>query len=166
MGLQSFLRKISWSKPAFYLPKGTVLCGPLQASGGGTVNGLLKGDINVEGKLVVGRSAEIKGDVYAIAAEIFGNVQGNVFCTDVAFVGNTALIKGNITAAVYEIKEGALIEGLIIKKTDAFSVGNVELAVDETVPQRDELINTPQLPTAEPVQEKSTDLDRDAAQWF
>ena len=152
------------------LPKGATIVGSLQIVGNGEINGLVKGNVTVGGKLVVGANAEIKGTVHVQAIEIRGSVVGDIFCIYGASIAPTAVVKGDVTAAVFDIKEGALIDGQIIIKTEApmqdlGAFGSVneakpdEAAIAMVMPAYE----TPQ-PETQPG--KSTDLDRDAQKWF
>jgi cytoskeletal protein CcmA (bactofilin family) len=144
-------------KTKFLVPGEMVLLGPLQASTGGRVDGLVKGDVTVTGTLVVGKKAEIRGNVNAAAIVVYGSVYGDIFCADKAVVYNTAYIKGNITATTIDIKEGALIEGVITKKADeaVIQAHTAETVVEEDIP--------PPEPKA-PVH--SSDEDKNATTWF
>ncbi len=162
MRLRVPLYNIPFIKTAFHLSRETVLQGAFQSEAGGRIDGLVKGDVQVNGRLVVGKKAEIRGEVFAAAVDVYGRIYGNVFCDDKAVIRNTAFIKGNITAVVIEVKEGALIEGIIIKKADPVT-GN-------TLPPADEVPAAPEEQTvvveAPPVQERSTDQDKNATTWF
>lgn len=162
MRLRAPLYNIPFVKTAFHLSKETVLHGSFQAEAGGRIDGLIKGDVQVNGRLVVGKSAEIRGEVFAVAVDVYGRIYGNIFCGDKAVIRNTAFIKGNITAGVIEVKEGALVEGIIIKKPDP--------GADNTLLHEDELPagleEQPVVVEAPLVQERSTDQDKNATTWF
>ena len=148
-------------KTAFHIAKDTVLHGPLHAGTSGRIDGLIKGEVGITGKLVIGKGAEIRGDVSAKGLELYGSVYGNIVCTDKVMLYNTAYVKGNITASVIELKEGALVEGVIIKKTEH------DDSIERTITHEEEppVVEEPVL-DVEPVPEKSSDQDRDATKWF
>jgi len=155
------LYNIPFVKTAFLLSKEAVIHGPLQADCGGRIDGLVKGYVSVTGRLAIGKKAEVIGDVTAKSLKVAGKVNGNILCDDIVVVFNTAVVKGNITAKIIEVKEGARIDGIIIKQ--AAENQDVNIMDDETAtaPQPEE--------TPEPVEvlpERSTDKDRDATAWF
>lgn len=169
MGLQSFIQKFYRGNSAFLLPKGAIIVGALQVLGNGEIDGLVKGDVRVAGKLLISANADIKGNVHAGALEIRGRVEGDIFCAERALIANTAKIKGNITAAVFDIKEGALVDGAILKKSDAalqeFDTGGLDGMApnDSTI---ETVIVENETPMAELQAGRSTDLDKDAQKWF
>lgn len=169
MGLQAFIQKIYSGNGALLLPKGAIIVGSLQVLGNGEIDGLVKGDVSVGGKLVIGANADLKGNVQACQVEIRGRVEGDVFCEEGATIAHTAAIKGNITALVFDIKEGAVINGAILKKTEApiqeFSSGVLEgMAPIDSTTDTDNVEN--ETPVADIQAERSTDLDKDAQKWF
>lgn len=141
-----------------------VLQGPLRAATGGRIDGVVKGEVNVQGLLVIGKSAEVRGDVHATKLEVLGSVHGNIFCEEKAIIFNTAFVKGNVTAMVIEVKEGAMIEGVIIKKASKEAEKAAESLAEELLlnASNGEETSTEE----EAVAERSTDKDKDATTWF
>lgn len=138
--------------------------GPLHASGPGRIDGNIKGEISIAGKLIIGKEAEIRGDVYAGGLELYGKVYGDIFCRNKAVVYNTAFVEGNVTASIIDVKEGATINGVITKKADLAAEPAAESIVEEIPPVVPEA--GPLVAEEPPVPEKSTDQDRDATAWF
>jgi cytoskeletal protein CcmA (bactofilin family) len=176
LGVTSFFKKAPFTKAEFLLPKTTVVCGPFIADGDGEIDGRLKGDITVGGKLVIGKHAEIRGNINAAALEVHGFVQGNVFCTGKVIINSAAVIKGDVHAAVFDIKEGALIEGLIKKeKSSPLAVdalhGTVTTgdapALETTLPSTNmQAAEVTPEPVKEPVPQRPGDMDGEVTSWF
>ena len=155
------LYNIPFVKTDFLLSKEAIIHGPLQADCGGRIDGLVKGYVSVTGRLAIGKKAEIIGDVTAKSLKVAGKVNGNILCDDIVVVFNTAIIKGNITAKVIEIKEGARVDGIIIKQASESQDINTPDGEAVTEPQPEEA----PVPV-EVVPVRSTDKDRDATAWF
>jgi len=156
------LYNIPFIKTKFLLSKDTVLQGPLQALCGGTVDGLVKGYVTSTGTVVVGKSAEIKGDITASGAKVYGKVYGNIVCEEKVMVYNTAIIKGDITAKIIEVKEGALIEGVIIKLGDPNDERLHQAEESDITADNAEAVAEPVV--VAPV--RSGEGDKDASAWF
>lgn len=153
---------IPFVKTKFLLSQDTVLHGPLQALCGGRIDGLVKGYVVATGRVVIGKKAEIKGDVTANSVTVYGRVYGNIICDDTVLVYNSGYVKGDITAKTIEVKQGAQVEGIIIKLVDP---------ADEKQGQGSDTLNATAVEEepAEPVivePVRSTDKDRDATKWF
>ncbi|HWB24727.1 MAG TPA: polymer-forming cytoskeletal protein [Chitinophagaceae bacterium] len=151
------LYNVPFIKTDFLISADTVLQGPLQASCGGCVDGLVKGYISIAGNIIIGAKAEIIGDITAKAAKVFGRVHGNITCEDIVIVHNSAHVKGDIKAKIIEVKEGAHVEGVIIKLGEENEINrNTQDDLAESAEATELVI--------EPV--RSTDKDKDATAWF
>ena len=134
--------------------------GPLQALCGGRIDGLVKGYVTSTGSVVIGKHAEVKGDITAKSVKVAGKVYGNLNCEDVVIVFNTGFVKGDITARRIEVKKGALVEGIIIKQ-----VSPDDERINPSAPVAEET-SEEAVAAAEIIAPKSTDKDRDATTWF
>ncbi len=84
-------------------------------SGGGDlqIDGQIKGDVRV-GRLIVGETGAVEGNVSADYIEIRGRVQGAVAGKQVKLV-STAYVDGDITAEQLSIDVGAYFQGRCIQ---------------------------------------------------
>lgn len=84
-------------------------------SGGGDlqIDGQIKGDVRV-GRLIVGETGAVEGNVSADYVEIRGRVQGAVTGKQVKLV-STAYVDGDITAEQLSIDVGAYFQGRCIQ---------------------------------------------------
>ena len=57
---------------------GTVINGDIQAKGDVRIDGILKGSVKTEGKLVVGSSGVVEGDVTCSNADISGEIKAKI----------------------------------------------------------------------------------------
>ena len=83
--------------------------GTVISSGDVQIDGRIEGDVRV-GSLVVGESAEIKGDVYAEDIVIRGRVNGGIRARKVQLAA-TARVEGNILHQTLSVEAGAFFEG-------------------------------------------------------
>jgi cytoskeletal protein CcmA (bactofilin family) len=61
-----------------YLYKGSRVSGHLSFQGSATIDGTVDGDIQCQGTLTIGESAEVKAKITAQAVIVRGKVEGNV----------------------------------------------------------------------------------------
>lgn len=90
----------------------------------------IKGNINTDGALAVGDSTIVIGNIDADALKISGKVQGNITAKQYILLTNTALIVGDITAAVVTTQAGSRINGTITSTSQVdvaseFDLGNI-----------------------------------------
>jgi len=155
------LYNIPFVKTDFLISREVVLQGPLQALCGGRIDGLVKGYVTSTGSVVIGTGAEIRGDITAKALRIAGKVYGNISCDDVVIVYNTGYVKGDIRAKRIEVKEGAVVEGIMIKQ-----LSPDDERPNPSTPAAEETSEETVAAEAEVIAPKSTDKDRDATTWF
>lgn len=90
-----------------------LILGNLQGKTNVRLEGVLEGNINVEGFVSVGESGRVRGDISAASVTIKGQVDGNIESTGKVRLGGKAKLKGNIKSCGLSIQEGAWFEGRI-----------------------------------------------------
>lgn len=93
------------------ISKGTTIKGGISAVGDFRLDGLLEGNITLNGKLVVGESGYIKGNVVCQNANIIGTVEGNISVKELLSLNSTARVKGDILINRLSIEPGATFSG-------------------------------------------------------
>ena len=77
------------------------------------INGLFEGELEGNGKVVIGPEGFVKADLNIQEAEIAGKVEGNVTVKDRLVLHGTAEVRGNITAPRLSVDEGVSIIGQV-----------------------------------------------------
>ncbi|MBP9690165.1 MAG: polymer-forming cytoskeletal protein [Bacteroidia bacterium] len=90
---------------------GTQINGDVNSDGDMRVDGNIKGLLSSKARLVLGPTALIEGDVKAANIEISGEVQGNIYATEVLTIKATAKISGDIISNKLIIEAGAVFNG-------------------------------------------------------
>lgn len=90
---------------------GTKITGDITSNGDVRIDGQLKGNISISGRLVLGPGATIEGDVQASNAEIMGEIKGKVNITETLSLKATAKIVGDIVTTKLAIESGANFTG-------------------------------------------------------
>lgn len=90
---------------------GSRLDGNFQCSENVRFDGQLLGDLSCEKKLVIGKDGKVEGSIKAREAVIMGKVQGNISISGALHLDKHAVIRGNITAGVLSIEDGAVYDG-------------------------------------------------------
>ncbi len=90
---------------------GTLIKGDITASGDFRLDGTLEGNIQLNGKLVVGDSGVVNGNILCVNANIIGTVNGNLSVKELLSLNATARVKGDILINKLSIEPGALFTG-------------------------------------------------------
>ena len=93
------------------ITKGTTIKGIISAVGDFRMDGILEGNITLNGKLVVGESGLIKGNIVCQNANIIGQVIGNISVKELLSLNSTACVKGDILINRLSIEPGATFSG-------------------------------------------------------
>jgi len=75
------------------------------------IDGIFKGNIDIDGSLVLGDTGTITGDVRANYFLVAGEVTGNITCATQLHFAHTAKVAGDVQAASLIIDEGSQVVG-------------------------------------------------------
>jgi len=90
---------------------GTEITGDIICSGDLRIDGTLSGNISAKGKIVVGETGRIKGEVSCKNSDISGIVEGKVSVLELLSLKSTAKINGDISTAKLAIEPGSKFTG-------------------------------------------------------
>lgn len=94
------------------LGEGTLVKGELQTEGNLRIDGKFEGNLDIKGKLVIGKTGDVKGTVNCASAEIEGNlVIEKMKVEGLLSVKATAHISGIIEVGRLYIEQGAVFNG-------------------------------------------------------
>ncbi len=92
---------------------GTTIKGDIQATGDFRIDGTLVGTINVKGKIVLGPTGRIEGEVQCKNAEVQGSINANIKVDELLSLKASAKLQGEIMTNKIAIEPGARISGNI-----------------------------------------------------
>ena len=99
------------NSPINIITDGTVIKGDIVASGDFRLDGKLEGNIQLNGKLVVGDSGVVNGNVLCQNANVIGSVNGNLSVNELLSLHATARVRGDILINKLSIEPGATFSG-------------------------------------------------------
>lgn len=90
---------------------GTIIEGQVTSDGDIRVEGKVKGTVTSKSKVAIGASGMIDGDLFCENADISGKIFGQVKCSEMLFLKDTAYIEGDITTSKLVVEAGAKFNG-------------------------------------------------------
>jgi cytoskeletal protein CcmA (bactofilin family) len=99
------------NSPINIINNGTTIKGDINAMGDFRLDGLLEGNIQLGGKLVVGETGVVTGNVVCVNANILGTVNGNLSVKELLSLNANARVKGDILINKLSIEPGAVFTG-------------------------------------------------------
>lgn len=90
---------------------GTVIKGEITANGDFRIDGTLIGSINCKGKIVIGQSGNIEGEVVCQNADISGKTKAKIIVDELLMLKSTAELNGDVVTGKLSIEPGARFTG-------------------------------------------------------
>ncbi len=102
---------MSRSSSSTSIAQGTQVDGNMKIEGDIQLDGLIKGTLTSKGKVVIGASGIVEGDVLCQHAEISGKVNGKLKIADILFLKSSARIDGDIQTGKLVMESGVQFNG-------------------------------------------------------
>ena len=90
---------------------GTEFRGALTSTCDIRIDGFFEGKLNTTGKLVIGESSKLVGDVIGKSCDIWGTLQGKVIVKETFGLRKNGSITGNVACQKVFIEDGAIFNG-------------------------------------------------------
>ncbi len=90
---------------------GTIIKGEIIADGDFRIDGSLVGSINCKGKIVIGQSGSIEGEIICQNADISGKIKAHVKVEQLLMMKSTAELHGDVITDKISIEPGAKFSG-------------------------------------------------------
>jgi len=90
---------------------GTIITGNIQSKSDIRIDGVLKGSVKTEGKLVVGSAGVVEGDVVCASADISGEIKAKITVSQLLSLKSTSKLTGDIITNKLSIEPGATFSG-------------------------------------------------------
>lgn len=90
---------------------GTTITGDINSNGDVRIDGTLKGNLSISGKLVVGSSGNIEGNIICQNADISGEIHGKVTVSELLSLKASAKLLGDIVTGKISIEPSATFTG-------------------------------------------------------
>ena len=104
---------------------GTEIVGDMTSSGDIRIDGSLKGNLKIKGKVVIGESGTVIGEINCKNSDIEGSVEGKIVVAELLALKATSKIKGDIVARKLAIEPGSKFTGNCNMNPDNSPINNV-----------------------------------------
>ena len=97
-----------------HIGRSTVFNGELSTDEDLTIDGALKGDVQVrEATLTISEKAQVEADIHGVRVFVHGSLRGSITATVRIELGPGARVEGNLSADQVVIADGAKFDGRI-----------------------------------------------------
>jgi len=94
-----------------HIAKGTSITGDVETNGDIRIDGVLVGTLKSTGKVVIGGTGTIEGDIICQNANISGGIKGKITVKELLSMQTSASINGDIITGKLSIEPGATFTG-------------------------------------------------------
>ena len=89
------------------IAQGTKIVGDIESKGPFRIDGTIQGNIKTDGKVVVGKSGNIKGTLQAVNVDIEGQFSGKLILNGTLSLKSSARIEGEVQVNKLAVEPGA-----------------------------------------------------------
>jgi cytoskeletal protein CcmA (bactofilin family) len=93
------------------LTAGSKIVGNITADSDFRIDGLIDGDLNCSGKVVIGEAGKVKGTIVCQHAEILGLMEGKINCHQQLSLRASGKIHGEVQTKTLIVEPGAIFNG-------------------------------------------------------
>jgi cytoskeletal protein CcmA (bactofilin family) len=93
------------------ISSGTIIKGEIVSPGDIRIDGNFEGKIQSRGRVVIGETALIKGDIVCDNVDLWGKVDGNIFVKDTLALKEGCVVNGNLHIKKLSVELGATFNG-------------------------------------------------------
>ena len=115
---------------------GTIIKGEIVSPYDIRIDGTFEGKVQTKGRVVVGETADIKGDVICENIDLWGKVEGNLFVKDTLSLMEGCSVNGNLNVRRLSVELGSTFNGncRMITESEFNKVAGVEAPKAEAKP--------------------------------
>ena len=117
---------------------GTVIKGEIQSPYDIRIDGTFEGRVQTKGRVVIGESAFVKGDVICENADLWGKVEGNLYVKDTLSLMEGCSMEGNLHVKRLSVELGSTFNGncRMITETEFSKIAGVDAPKAEQKSQK------------------------------
>jgi cytoskeletal protein CcmA (bactofilin family) len=93
------------------ITNGTEITGDINSQGDLRLDGFLKGNLNIKGRIVIGKTGKVIGTITCKNAEVSGNVEGKIYVSELLSLTDSSVVKGDIIINKLNIQPGCKFTG-------------------------------------------------------
>lgn len=117
---------------------GTIIKGEIMSPCDIRIDGTFEGKVTAKGRVVIGETAVIKGDIVCVNSDLWGKVDGNIYVKDTLALKEGCVVNGNLHIKKLAVELGSTFNGnckMITESEFDKLCGVSQSAVKTAVPQ-------------------------------
>lgn len=105
---------------------GALVTGSIKVPGFLRIDGDIDGNIQAQGRLIIGESARIRGTIHAASVSVGGMVQGDIIAPDYVTILSSAIVIGSVLTKKLRVDDDVILHGFCSATGDQQSFEEAE----------------------------------------
>ena len=114
---------------------GTDITGDVKSTGDIRIDGSLTGNLNTKGKVVIGPTGKINGEIVCKNSEVSGIIEGRIVVGQLLTLKASSKIMGDIETSKLSIEPGAIFTGTC-KMSENGNYGGISVSKEQEKPSK------------------------------
>ena len=111
------------------LVHGTVVEGAIKADSDIRVDGVIKGSLNCNAKVIIGPTGHVEGEIRCLNAVIEGKFDGNIQVAELLNIRESAVVNGDVKTNQLIVQSGAVFNVTCVMGNQQARSGNFESSI-------------------------------------
>jgi cytoskeletal protein CcmA (bactofilin family) len=103
---------------SFFISNELSICGTLEGNLSGRIEGVIRGDVKINGKVIIGETGVIEGNIKCYELVVNGVIHGDAIAHASIVVSHTGIIHGNVSSNSIVVDPKSKVRGSIKKTMD------------------------------------------------
>lgn len=108
MGYKNLIDDISLNT---IVGRGSSITGNIAISGFLRIDGDVDGDVQTQGRVIIGEDARIRGNIKAASVSVGGVVQGDIIAPDYVIILSSGIVLGSILTKKLRVDDNVILHG-------------------------------------------------------
>lgn len=104
-------KKETHAEEVSIISSGVKIEGNLFSEGNVRIDGMIVGNLSINGNLTIGESSHIQGEIKAKNITMGGKIEGKVTAAETLRMESKSMLRGDLFARTLVIEEGAIFDG-------------------------------------------------------
>lgn len=115
------------------ISNGTTIVGTIDTNGDLRIDGRVEGNIHSAGRIIIGETGFVKGDLAAKMLDVMGHFEGTIIVSEVTVLKGSATVIGSLTPGKLVVENGAKFDGTcIMMAKESVKPAAIELKSEKT----------------------------------
>ncbi|MEL3905842.1 MAG: polymer-forming cytoskeletal protein [Treponema sp.] len=105
---------------------GAIITGDVKAAGFLRIDGDIDGNVQTQGRVIIGEDARVRGNIHAASVSVGGVVQGDIIAPDYVVILSSGMVLGSVLTQKLRVDDDVILHGFCSAVGDQHSFSEAE----------------------------------------